>query len=131
MQCGKHISQNLRKSYSGAQYESIFWKTCKATTEVDFKVAMKELEVLDPSAHQYLMDKDPKAGSRAYFQPGRCCDAVENGMSESFNVVIVDARKKPIITMLEELRMYMMERVFKKKCKGLGWATKFVQQLEK
>ncbi|CAI9279568.1 unnamed protein product [Lactuca saligna] len=92
-------------------------KACKATTEVDFKVAMKELEVLDPSAHQYLMDKDPKTWSRDYFQPGRCCDAVKNGMSESFNVVIVDARKKPIITMLEELRMYMMERVFKKKCK--------------
>lgn len=122
-QCAKHISQNLRKRYSGAQYESIFWKACKATTEVDFKVAMKELEVVDPSAHQYLMDKDPKTWSRAYFQPGRCCDAVENGMSESFNVVIVDARKKPIITMLEELRMYMMERVFKKKCKGLGWGN--------
>ncbi|CAI9295760.1 unnamed protein product [Lactuca saligna] len=122
-QCAKHISQNLRKRYIGAQYESIFWKACKATTEVDFKVAMKELEVLDPSAHQYLMDKDPKTWSRAYFQPGRCCDAVENGMSESFNDVIVDARKKPIITMLEELSMYMMERVFKKKCKGIGWGN--------
>ncbi|CAI9301626.1 unnamed protein product [Lactuca saligna] len=33
-------------------------------------------------------------------------------------------RKKPIITMLEELRMYMMERVFKKKCKGLRWGNK-------
>ncbi|XP_052627051.1 uncharacterized protein LOC128133592 [Lactuca sativa] len=104
-QCGKHISQNLRKRYRGAQYESIFWKACKATTKVDFKVSMKELEMLDPSAHQYLMDKDPKTWSMAYFQPGRCCDVVENGMSESFNVVIVDARKKPIITMLLELRM--------------------------
>ncbi|CAI9298295.1 unnamed protein product [Lactuca saligna] len=116
-QCAKHISQNLRKRYSGAQYESILWKACKATTEVDFKVVMKDLEVLDPSARQYLMDKVPKTWSRAYFQPRRWCDVVENGMSESFNVVIVDARKKPIITMLEELRMYMMERVFKKKCK--------------
>ncbi|CAI9282033.1 unnamed protein product [Lactuca saligna] len=122
-QCGKHISQNLRKRYSGVQYESIFWKACKATTKVDFKVATKELEVLDPSAHQYLMDKDPKTWSRAYFQPRRCCDAVENGMLESFNVLIVNARKKPIITMLEELRMYMMERVFKKKCKGPGWGN--------
>ncbi|CAI9290557.1 unnamed protein product [Lactuca saligna] len=91
-QCAKHISQNLRKRYSGAQYENIFWKARKATAEVDFKVAMKELEVLDPSAHQYLMENDPKTWSRAYFQPGRCCDAVENGMSEGFNVVIVDAR---------------------------------------
>nr|KAJ0213175.1 hypothetical protein LSAT_V11C400215600 [Lactuca sativa] len=91
MQCGKHISQNLRKRYSAAQYESIFWKASKETTKVDFKVSMKELEVLDPSAHQYLMDKDPKTWSRAYFQPGRCCDVVENGMSESLNVVIEEA----------------------------------------
>ncbi|KAL7615668.1 uncharacterized protein LOC111917421 [Lactuca sativa] len=122
-QCAKHISQNLRKRYSGAQYENIFWKACKATIKVDFKVAMKELEVLDPSAHQYLIDKDPKTWSRAYFKPGRCCDDVENGMSVSFNVVIFDARKNPIITMLEELRMYMMDRVFKKKYKGQGWGN--------
>ncbi|XP_027936998.1 uncharacterized protein LOC114191801 [Vigna unguiculata] len=35
-------------------------------------------------------------------------------MSEAFNSVIVDARGKPIITMLEEIRVYLMER----------WATK-------
>jgi len=31
-------------------------------------------------------------------------------MSEAFNSVIVDARGKPIITMLEEIRVYLMER---------------------
>jgi len=30
-------------------------------------------------------------------------------MSEAFNSVIVDARGKPIITMLEEIRVYLME----------------------
>nr|KAJ0200676.1 hypothetical protein LSAT_V11C600320910 [Lactuca sativa] len=46
--------------------------------------------------------------------------AMENGMSKSFNVVIVDARKKPIITMLEELRMYMMERTLQVLPSGLN-----------
>ncbi|XP_042753325.1 GPI-anchored protein LLG1 [Lactuca sativa] len=40
------------------------------------------------------------------------CDVVENGLSESFNSVIKDARKKPIITMLEEIRLYVMERIY-------------------
>jgi len=31
-------------------------------------------------------------------------------MSETFNSVTVDARGKPIITMLEEIRVYLMER---------------------
>nr|KAJ0200024.1 hypothetical protein LSAT_V11C600334040 [Lactuca sativa] len=115
-QCTKYINQNLRKRYSGAQYECILWKACKATTKVNYKAIMKELELLD------LIN--PNTWSRAYFEPGRCCDAVENGMSKSYNVVIVDARKKPIITMLEELRMYMMERVFNIKAKGQGWGNK-------
>jgi len=31
-------------------------------------------------------------------------------MSEAFNSVLVDARSKPIVTMLEEIRLYMMNR---------------------
>lgn len=57
------------------------------------------------------MDKDPKTWSMSHYKLGRCCDLVENGHFESFISVIVDARKKPIITMLEEIRLYMMERV--------------------
>jgi len=31
-------------------------------------------------------------------------------MSEGFNSTIVDARNKPIITMMEEIRIYLMKR---------------------
>lgn len=31
-------------------------------------------------------------------------------MSETFNSVIVGPRKKPIVTMMEEIRVYLMER---------------------
>ncbi|KAL7594646.1 hypothetical protein Lser_V15G29004 [Lactuca serriola] len=84
---------------------------------------MKETETLNLYAHQYLMDKDLKTWSRAFFQAGRCYDAVENGFSESFNVVIVDARKKPIITMLEELRLYMVDKIYNMKLKGRQWGN--------
>nr|KAJ0192741.1 hypothetical protein LSAT_V11C800426100 [Lactuca sativa] len=98
-QCARNICQNLQKRFTGAIYHTLFWRASKATNEHAFKVVMKEIETLNPDAHQYLMEKDPKTWSRAFFQTGRCCDAVENGFSESFNVVIVDARKKLIITM--------------------------------
>ncbi|CAI9285045.1 unnamed protein product [Lactuca saligna] len=94
-QCARHICQNLQKRFTGAIYHTLFWRASKATTEHAFKVVMKEIETLNPEAHQYLMEKDPKTWSRAFFQTGRCCDAVENGFSESFNAVIVDARKNP------------------------------------
>ncbi|XP_052623735.1 uncharacterized protein LOC128129082 [Lactuca sativa] len=51
----------------------------------------------------------------------RSCDAYENGVSESFNSVIEAARKKPLITMLEEIRIYVMERLCIYKAKGQSW----------
>ncbi|CAI9268545.1 unnamed protein product [Lactuca saligna] len=122
-QCARHICQNLQKRFTGAIYHTLFWRASKATTEHAFKVVMKEIETLNPDAHQYLMEKDLKTWSRAFFQTGRCCDAVENGFSESFNAVIVDARKKPIITMLEEIRLYMMDRIYNMKLKGQQWGN--------
>ncbi|KAL7599314.1 hypothetical protein Lser_V15G25680 [Lactuca serriola] len=40
---------------------------------------------------------------------GFACEAVENGISECFNSIIVEARKKPLITMLEEISIYIMD----------------------
>ncbi|CAI9281057.1 unnamed protein product [Lactuca saligna] len=117
------MSDQHKKRFTGAIYHTLFWRASKATTEHAFKVVMKESETLNPEAHQYLMEKDPKTWSRAFFQTGRCCDAIENGFSESFNAVIVDARKKPIITMLEEIRLYMMDRIYNMKLKGQQWGN--------
>ncbi|GKD01600.1 hypothetical protein Tco_1171874 [Tanacetum coccineum] len=41
----------------------------------------------------------------------RRCAAFENGISESFNRAILGPRMKPIITMLEEIRLYIMQRL--------------------
>ncbi|CAI9283211.1 unnamed protein product [Lactuca saligna] len=51
----------------------------------------------------------------------RSCDAIENGICESFNATIVHARKKPIITMLEEIRRFVMDRMYCKRLKGQKW----------
>ena len=111
-QCARHIAQNFKKKFPGAPFENLFWKACNATTESKFKEVMEHLELLCQLAHNYLMDKDPKTWSRAYYETGRCCDAVENGGNESFNAVIDDSRKKPIISMLEDIRMYMMDKLY-------------------
>jgi len=37
-------------------------------------------------------------------------DTLVNNMSEAFNGVIVEARSKPIITMMEQIRVYLMDR---------------------
>nr|KAJ0188126.1 hypothetical protein LSAT_V11C900457930 [Lactuca sativa] len=50
-------------------------------------------------------------------------NAFKNGFYESPIVVIVDARKKPIITILEELKLYMMDRLYNMKLEGQQWGN--------
>ncbi|GKE10943.1 multidrug resistance-associated protein 5, partial [Tanacetum coccineum] len=47
---------------------------------------------------------------QAFFQLAVKCASFENGISESFNSRLVNARGKPIITMLEDIRVYVMQR---------------------
>ncbi|GJS98435.1 hypothetical protein Tco_0819605 [Tanacetum coccineum] len=66
---------------------------------------------VDESAYDYLIQRNPNSWSRAFFEMDRRCSAFENGISESFNRAILGPRHKPIITMLEEIRLYIMQRI--------------------
>jgi len=48
--------------------------------------------------------------SRSRFSGKAVCDIIVNNMSEAFNSVIVSSRSKLIITMMEEIRIYLMKR---------------------
>ncbi|XP_052623612.1 uncharacterized protein LOC128128896 [Lactuca sativa] len=87
-QCARHIVANFRKRFSGVHYEMMFWKACKASTEPLFNATTKEIQLLNPTSSDYLMEKNSKSWCRAFFQEGRMFDAVENGLSESFNNVL-------------------------------------------
>ena len=82
---------------------------------------MNEIKKIEPLAYDHLMERDPKTWSKAFFQTDRACDAYENGVSESFNSIIGAARKRPLITMLEEIRIYVTERLCRQKSKGSSW----------
>ncbi|GJW26445.1 hypothetical protein Tco_0040256 [Tanacetum coccineum] len=72
-------------------------------------------------AHKHLMDRHPESLSKAFFTTDKACDAVENGISECFNALIVDARRKPIINMLEDIRVSLMERMQRMREKHVKW----------
>ncbi|GJY01988.1 multidrug resistance-associated protein 5 [Tanacetum coccineum] len=104
-QCARHIYANFRKKYTGVQYRNLFWKAAKATYPTRFNKVMKEIQSINKEAYKHLMDRQPESWSRAYFSTDKACDAVENGISECFNAIIVDARRKPIINMLEDIKL--------------------------
>ncbi|XP_040367515.1 uncharacterized protein LOC121050708 [Rosa chinensis] len=71
---------------------------------------MADLRELSEGAWSWFQDKNPAKWSRAYFKDESRCDLLLNNLCESFNAAILLARDKPILTMLEKIRMDMMVR---------------------
>ncbi|GKB52397.1 hypothetical protein Tco_0903150, partial [Tanacetum coccineum] len=113
-QCTRHIYANFKKKFRGIQFRNLFWAAAYSTTEQHFEDKMKELKDINNDAYNHLIERNPKSWPRAFFEVNRACNAFENDISESFNSRIRIARRKPIITMLEEIRIYVMLRNFKK-----------------
>ena len=110
--CAIHILANFNQLFKSECYIKPFWKAAKATTVEKFEQAMATIRAYDVRAHQYLIDRKPQHWSRAYFQVGQECDVVENGICENFNSAIDEARCKPIITMMEDIRVWVMQRLY-------------------
>ncbi|GJS47577.1 multidrug resistance-associated protein 5 [Tanacetum coccineum] len=113
MQCARHIYENFRKQYPGLEFRQLFWASSKASHPQLFNKIMDKIKSANLNAHKYLMDKNPKTWSRAFFEVDRGCEAIENGFSECFNSVIVNVRHKPLLTMLEAIRVIVLERMNK------------------
>ncbi|XP_020879803.1 uncharacterized protein LOC110228054 isoform X2 [Arabidopsis lyrata subsp. lyrata] len=95
---------------------------------------MDALRSYDPEAHEDLLKTDPRTWCRAFFSCQSSCEDVSNNLSESFNRTIKDARKLPVVNMLEEVRRSCMKRIAKicdktSKCKT-RFPPKIMQILE-
>nr|GEW10411.1 pentatricopeptide repeat-containing protein [Tanacetum cinerariifolium] len=72
-QCARHIYEGFRKQFSGVEFRSLFWAASKASYPGLFNKIMDKIKRANPKAYQYLLDKDPKTWSRAYFRIGGSC----------------------------------------------------------
>ncbi|XP_070046143.1 uncharacterized protein [Nicotiana tomentosiformis] len=76
---------------------------------------------LDAEAATWLNEKAPSEWTKSHFSSGAKCDVLLNNMCESFNNMILDARDKPIITLLEKLRYLLMARFQANRDKAERW----------
>ncbi|CAI9264533.1 unnamed protein product [Lactuca saligna] len=83
---------------------------------------MNSIRKIDHLAFEHLMEREPKSWCMAFFEVDRACVTYENSISESFNSVIDLAKKRPLLTMLEDIRIYAMERMYKMLLEGQSWA---------
>jgi len=96
----------------------LMWKAAKASYPQAWEREMKEIKKVNLEAYKYLMKIPPRHSTRAWFKPNPQCDTLLNNMSEAFNSVIVVPRQKPIVSMMEDIRVYLMERWYKNREKS-------------
>ncbi|XP_072084310.1 uncharacterized protein [Arachis hypogaea] len=107
--CVRHLYSNFRKG-SRVTLKKLMWKCAKATHGKDWERHMAELKAVNQEAYRYLIAIPPRYWSRSRFTYNSKVDTLINNMSESFNSAIVDAREKPIVTMLKKIRVKLMTR---------------------
>ena len=76
---------------------------------------MQYIRALDEKAYEYLANITLAQWTRSHFTPKALTDCLVNNLSESFNAMILKSRDKPILVMLEWIRVRLMTRLYTKK----------------
>nr|GEW49221.1 splicing factor [Tanacetum cinerariifolium] len=98
-------------------HKRLFWITAGTIVESIFYNNMDQIKANIPEAYTYLVERNPNSWSRAFFDLNPKYASFENGIGKSFNRAIAVQRTKPIITMLEDIRLYIMQRLVEMKIK--------------
>ncbi|KAL0368349.1 UNVERIFIED_CONTAM: hypothetical protein Scaly_1053800 [Sesamum calycinum] len=110
--CVRHLHGNMKTAgFKGLAFKRALWAAARATTNAEFDRVMKEIGVLDVKALEWLSDKPHSKWSISHFKGYSKCDILLNNLCESFNSSILEAREKPILTMLEWIREYVMVKM--------------------
>lgn len=87
------------------------WRAARATTVPKFTRAMENLKKLNEDAWKDMMKIPPQMWSRSAYSSQTKCDLQVNNMCEAFNRAILEYRDKPIINLIEGLKLYMTNRI--------------------
>lgn len=111
--CVRRLYINFRYEHKGISLKNVVWKVARAIRMCDFNNAMEEIKSIKETAHQWLVDRPAVHWSRSRFNTLCKSDILLNNLCECFSANILDARDKPIITMLEKVQINLLERIHK------------------
>jgi len=121
--CARHIYVRWGKKFRGTELQLNFWNIARATSQLEMH---KYLGIMRNFKGGVLVWKNYWKVATYWLVPGFYsdmikCENVENNMCETFNGVLLEARSKPIIGMLEEIRQYVMNRLVAKRDYAMKW----------
>ncbi|KAK8713662.1 hypothetical protein V6N13_148873 [Hibiscus sabdariffa] len=110
--CVRHLYSNFknRENFKGKNLKDLLWKATRATYLKEFEDAMAELKAVSIQAFEWLNGKDPRQWSKSHFSPFCKSDMLLSNLSNCFNKMILEARDKPILTLMEMVRTKIMHK---------------------
>ncbi|XP_017416918.1 uncharacterized protein LOC108327733 [Vigna angularis] len=108
--CVRHLYSNFRKKFPGKDLKHMMWRAATTTYPQLWEAEMRKIKEINVDAFKYLIVIPPRFWSRSRFSPRSQSDTLVNNMCEGFNSVLVSSRCKPLINMLEDIRVYIMKR---------------------
>ncbi|XP_017624689.1 uncharacterized protein LOC108468311 [Gossypium arboreum] len=120
--CVRHLHANFKKAgFRTKELKYLFWKVARASTTRKSGDAMDELRKANQHAYDWLKEKNPTHWSRSHFSI----------RSHSDILMILEARGKPILTMIETIRTNIMLLIVKKKEEADKWKGILCLKIEK
>ncbi|KAK6803370.1 hypothetical protein RDI58_001154 [Solanum bulbocastanum] len=120
--CTRHIKANWCKRWGKGELKKLLWWAAWSSFIEEFEDQLQEIKEVNGEVGQDLIDKyPPKTWCRAYLDTVCKNQVVDNKFTESFNAWILEARYKPIIGMLEDIRVKIMERLAVKEVAVRKW----------
>lgn len=109
--CVRHLYANFKKKFGGGTLlRDLMMGAAKATYYEAWEEKMARIKEEKEAAYDWLMAIPTKQWCKHAFPFYSRCDVIMNNLSESFNATILYPREKPIITMFEWIRTYLMNR---------------------
>ncbi|XP_072069282.1 uncharacterized protein [Arachis hypogaea] len=109
--CVLHIWKNFIKHFKDQQTKQMVCECARCTTFQEFNRCMEKMKTINLGAWEYLQRFDPAVWTKAYFSHGPKVDNITKNMCKVWNAKIVEYLEKPILTMCEDLRCYLMRKM--------------------
>ncbi|XP_055835251.1 uncharacterized protein LOC129903733 [Solanum dulcamara] len=105
--------------------KKLFWWSAWSTFVEEFEDQLKTMGSVNEQTPKDLLCYPPQHWCRAYFDTVCKNFSCENNFTESFNKWILKARTKPIIKMLEDIRIKVMKRLKELEEEGKKWTEEY------
>ncbi|XP_042487052.1 uncharacterized protein LOC122067285 [Macadamia integrifolia] len=106
--CSRHLYQNFKSLHPGVLLRKHFWRVAKASNQFYFDKAMNDMKATKKEAFDWLSRNTPNMWTRHFSCKS---DHITNSMTESFNQWIGLYRGKPILTLIDEIKKKLMNKM--------------------